>query len=257
MISRHHLTMLFLTTITLSLFLSALHAAADAGRALRATSTHDDCIFHGQYHQDEFLERNLFRGKRGGLYIDLGAYHPTDLSSTAYFDRCLHWSGLCVDANQDRIAAFRTPGAHRTCEPIHACLTDPAVHSSRIPNHDAEDRLSDTFGNPVRCVPIAQLLRNRNIRHVDFLSIDIEGHEWPLLRSWNFSEVHVSAIAVETWHGNRTEITDYLEDLGFRHTTNLGADDIFLWHGRPWLPAGLPALRTAVRQASAMRESVD
>jgi hypothetical protein len=239
--------MVLLSTLTLGAFLSVFHAAADPTHFLRATP--EDCTFHGQYHQDEYLERNLFRGKRGGLYVDLGAYHPTDLSNTAYFDRCLRWTGLCVDANPDRIAAFKNPQAHRTCEPIHACLTEPAVHSSRIPTHDAEDRLSATFGTPVRCIPITQLLKSRQIRYVDFLSIDIEGHEWPVLRSWNFSEIHVSAIAVETWHGNRTEITDYLEDAGFRHAVDLGADDIFLWHSSPWLPPGLSALRAAVRAA--------
>jgi hypothetical protein len=243
--------MLFLTTIAFGVILSSLDSLIHA-RALRfdpiVVST-ADCRFHGQYHQDEFLERNLFRGKRGGLYVDLGAYHPTDLSNTAYFDRCLRWSGLCIDANPHRIANFKTSTAARTCEPIHACLTDPVIPHSRIPNHDSEDRLSTTFGTPVQCIPIIQILRNRRIRYVDFLSIDIEGQEWPVLRSWNFSEIHVTAIAVETWHGNRTEIMDYLEDVGFRHAADLGADDIFLWHGIPWLPPNLPTLRAAVRAA--------
>ena len=243
--------MWFLATFTVAFLLTTFHAAADASRFLRSA----DCRFHSQYHQDEYLERNLFRGKRGGLYVDLGAFHPTEISNTAYFDRCLRWAGLCVDANPDRIAVFKSPSSTRTCEPINACLTDPSIKTRRIPTHDAEDRLSTSFGAPVPCVPMMTLLRDRHIHHVDFLSIDIEGHEWPVLRSWNFSEVHVTAIAVETWHGNRTEITDYLEDLGFRHAADLGADDIFLWHGKPWLPAGITRLRADVRQAKGNGQS--
>lgn len=243
------IAMLFLTTLAFGVILSSLGARTLRFDRPSLTGSTADCTFHSQYHQDEFLERNLFRGKRGGLYVDLGAYHPTDLSNTAYFDRCLRWSGLCIDANPHRIVTFKAPAAARTCEPIHACLTDPAIPHSRIPNHDAEDRLSPTFGTPVRCIPITQILHDRQIRYVDFLSIDIEGQEWPVLRSWNFSEIHVTAIAVETWHGNRTEIMDYLEDAGFRHAADLGADDIFLWHGIPWLPPKIQRLRAEVRGA--------
>jgi hypothetical protein len=63
-----------------------------------------DCGFHSQYSQDEFLERNYFKGKQHGVYVDLGAYNPTELSNTAYFDKCRGWQGICVDANPTRAA---------------------------------------------------------------------------------------------------------------------------------------------------------
>ena len=37
----------------------------------------------GQWHQDWFVYNNFFRGKKNGLYIDIGAYEPFELSNTA------------------------------------------------------------------------------------------------------------------------------------------------------------------------------
>jgi hypothetical protein len=201
------------------------------------------CPFHSQYGQDEYLERNFFKGKRGGVYVDLGAYHPYEISNTAFFDKCRSWTGLCVDANKHRAQLFE---GQRSCKFVHACLTAPNVVKSTLQNMDSEDRLG-TGHEVVPCTPINKILKDAGITHIDYLSRDVEGQEWAVLQQLNFTQISVRAISVETWHGNRTAIRDYLQDAGFVHAAELGADDIYYWHGAPWLPSATRKWRTEVR----------
>jgi hypothetical protein len=113
---------------------------------------------------------------------------------------------------------------------------------------DSEDYLGSGHTR-VPCVPINKILKEHGINHIDYLSVDVEGHEWQVIRQLNFSQITVSAISVETWHGNHTVIRDYLEDAGFVHAAELGADDIYLWRGAPWLPPNNKQLREDVRNA--------
>ncbi len=51
-----------------------------------------------QLNQDTFIWHN-FLADRGnnGVYVDVGAYHPVDISNTAFFDLCLGLRGLCIE----------------------------------------------------------------------------------------------------------------------------------------------------------------
>jgi FkbM family methyltransferase len=233
------------------LLLLLLSVTPSNGSARGLSLRGNECgTFHSQYSQDEYLERNYFKGKKHGVYVDLGAYNPTELSNTAYFDKCRGWSGLCVDANPTRAALFE---GQRSCKFIHACLTDPAVKKAIIRDMDSEDYLGSGH-TVVPCLPVTQILKENGISHIDYLSIDVEGHEWQVIRQLNFTQISVKVISVETWHGNRTAIRDYLEDAGFVHAAELGADDIYYWHGAPWLPAGNKRLRADVRNAKLHKE---
>ncbi len=238
---RVHSISIFLITLCL-FYAQPLHGTVLRG--LRSKSgTEESCEWHSQYKQDEFLEKNYFKGRKGGFYVDLGAHDPYDLSNTAYFDKCLKWNGLCVDANVNHKKSFEM---ERSCKFIGACLTDPKTQQATIRNMDSEDYLGSGT-QVVKCMPIMDLLKDNNVKHIDYLSIDIEGHEWPVIQQLNFSIVSVSVISVETWHGNRTRIRDYLQDAGFVHAAEIGADDIYYWRGKPWLPEQTLRWRKDVR----------
>jgi hypothetical protein len=219
------------------------------GRSLRG-SLQNKCMFHSQYNQDSFLEKNYFRGKKNGIYLDLGAYSPYEISNTAFFDSCYDWTGICIDANPNRAAEF---AKHRSCEFISTCLTYSTIKKTTTTNMDFEDHINDGMV-PVSCTPIMKILKDRKIKHIDYLSIDIEGQEWAVLQQLNFSEISVDAISIETWHGNRTVIRDYLQDSGFVHAAELGADDIYFMREKPYLPPNIKIWRNTIRTLRPIKE---
>tara|TARA_B110000003_G_C16503733_1_gene478407 strand:+ start:248 stop:490 length:243 start_codon:yes stop_codon:yes gene_type:complete len=63
------------------------------------------------------------------------------------------------------------------------------------------------------CATGAKVFSDANLRHVDWLDLDAEGHELHILKGTNFSEVTVDIISVEA---NVNEVANYLLGLGYR-----------------------------------------
>jgi hypothetical protein len=63
--------------------------------------------FHSQVGQDRFLLENFFRGKRQGVFVDIGAYDGETFSNSLFFERSMGWTGLCVEPLPSAFAKLR------------------------------------------------------------------------------------------------------------------------------------------------------
>ena len=219
---------------------AAPHAAV---ATLRGTSP--NCLkFNSQFGQDEYIYQNDLLPSNNGFYIDLGAYHPSKYSNTAFLDKCRGWKGLCIDMNQFHKEEF---AKERTCEFIHTCVSKNRSHADYyLQDNDLADGKEGTSRS--KCQPFSVILNQSGVQSVDFLSVDIEGGEMGALESFPFDRIQPSVILIETWRSGKEPIFDFLEDRGYRHVAELGPDDLFVWSGRsPWLPQRYKEWRFAVR----------
>jgi hypothetical protein len=60
-----------------------------------------------------------------------------------------------------------------------------------------------------------------NIENIDFFSLDVEGHEYEVLRGVNFEKLHIKYICVEIRNFNKNEIFKLLEEKNFKLVENL------------------------------------
>jgi hypothetical protein len=217
---------------------------APASKCERLLRNANDTIF-SQFGQDAYLLRNHFPNTYGGFYIELGAYHPFKYSNTAYLDICRGWRGLCIDMNPYHKAEFEKD---RSCTFIHACV---AENKSYVDYYLNDNDLGDGKEGTSRtaCMPFHILLSRYNVKHVQLLSIDIEGGEMGALRTFPFSTVPVDTLLIETWRTGKEPIFDHLFRSGFVHTAELGPDDLFVrGPGMPWLPSRHDEWLSAVRK---------
>src|SRR5215467_5134323 len=56
-------------------------------------------VYHSEHGQDRWLEENVFRGTRNGVFVEFGALDGLDTSNTLFFEREREWSGLLIEAN--------------------------------------------------------------------------------------------------------------------------------------------------------------
>ena len=69
---------------------------------------------------------------------------------------------------------------------------------------------------------------------VDYLSLDVEGSEFAILKTLDWDKIDISIISVEINHageifdGTRQDIIDFLESKGYKWVDTVKIDDIFV-----------------------------
>ena len=127
------------------------------------------------------------------FYLDVGCGHPLGQSQTAFL-RELGWHGLAIDAN-DRYRACWAEAGRSDCF-MTAVVSDQAEGTFKFLDNTAMSRF-DPNGQPVYCQRLEDILAERKIERIDFLSIDIEGHEFDALKGFNFGRWPIPIIVAD------------------------------------------------------------
>lgn len=101
------------------------------------------------------------------------------------------------------------PGT-RSCEFIPRCVG--SEDGQTIQFHDDDEKsgiIDENYPNRNRqgnmttmtCTTVESTLRERRISHIDFLSLDVEGHELDVLKGIDFGKICIDVITVEVKGG--------------------------------------------------------
>lgn len=189
---------------------------------------------NGQFAQDTFVFFNLFkfwpaRGKVG-FYVDSGANSPQELSNTFFFDKCLGWKGLCVEP---------MPEFHKGLNSSRSCTLIPECISSKKETVYMSNRgilaevLTKKEANSleIKCSPLDDMLHRAGVSEpleIDLWSLDVEGFEMTVLRSIDFTKIHIKVILIESaWLSNR-ELDIFLTAHGFVKYQHMALDSVFV-----------------------------
>ena len=195
----------------------------------------------GQWAEDVLVRKLFPKEKNSGFYLDLGAYHPFTHSNTAYF-WLKGWCGVNVDANPNSIKLFQK---HRP--------SDQNIWTAIVPESDvkagntrarlmlptAKDAASGISATgtvhketslvrsmtetvDVPATSVSRLLRDNNIRQIDYLNIDIEGHDEMIIDDFPFSSCRPSVISIEDYPESLADV------LKSKISENLFANDYIL-----------------------------
>jgi FkbM family methyltransferase len=140
--------------------------------------------YHAQWGEDRWIVENLGPPDRG-VFVDIGAGDGVRGSNTLYFET-IGWNGLCVDPD---------PRNHQPLQNRRCVIDTHAVSSIPGPQpFSMYERKSSWSGlghrgtgylpMTVDCVRLDTLLANVGITTIDLLSIDVEGTELDVWRSF-------------------------------------------------------------------------
>ena len=54
-------------------------------------------MYCSQDNQDRFLEENVFKGYKNGIFVDVGAHDGISINNTLYFEKYNNWTGVNIE----------------------------------------------------------------------------------------------------------------------------------------------------------------
>lgn len=188
---------------------------------------------HSQHGQDRFVYERFFKSESSGIFVDIGAYDGVTFSNTLLFEE-LGWRGLCIEPLP---GAFEKLKAERKATCLNCAISDSAgtgtflevdmpsgfekMYSGLKANFDERHRKTIAqWGKNAKelKVPIRRLvdiLDENSIRRVDYMSIDTEGSEWKILRSFDLHRYDVTVLSIENNYQDQ-KIRKHMVDSGYR-----------------------------------------
>ena len=193
--------------------------------------------FHSQYQQDEYLEHNVFNGYKNGVFMDFGAHDGVSLNNTLYFEKHNNWTGLNVEPIKsvyDKLTVNRPSCINLNCAVSDIdgtaqfyCNTGYTEMLSGLKNNydqrhftrlNRENRESNSVTQviDVETKRIDTICDTYNIKRIHYLTIDVEGAEFEVIKSINFDKVFIDVIEFENNYDDASKpIITYLESKNF------------------------------------------
>jgi hypothetical protein len=150
--------------------------------------------FFSRAGQDQFLFEYFFRGRRDGVFVDVGSAALADASNTLFFERFLGWQGLCIEQDAQAFARLREQ---------RKCLFEEG--SAR---------------------GLADLLRKHCLLKVDYLALNASGSEVEALSGLDPERFEIRLLTLRSTDTDG-QLARLLSTRGYDLVARLGEDLVF------------------------------
>jgi hypothetical protein len=96
-------------------------------------------------------------------------------------------------------------------------------HRERIEKHIPEENRKVIS---VPCITLNKILKKHNMKKIDYMSIDVEGAEYPILKAFDFDKFDVDVFDIENNFGN-DKIDELMVANGYKKIARLDVNDIY------------------------------
>ena len=206
--------------------------------------------FYSQCEQDFFLENAIFKGFKNGIFVDIGAHDGRWINNTLYFEETHNWNGINVEPIPDVYAKLiinrprcinincaidEFEGTSDFClnvgysEAISGLVSHyDERHKQRIIN-EQKSHASTSNKIMVNTMRLDKIFNAHNVKHINYLSVEVEGAEFAVLKSINYNDVFIDVIGFENnYEDTSMPIIQFLLDKGFVMIKKY--TDIFMIH---------------------------
>lgn len=180
------------------------------------------------------LVLKFFAQKRNGAFVEVGANDPVTASQTWLLEQS-GWHGVLVEPQSVHYEKLR---AQRKNSRVFQVACGAPDEEGEMELHIGASNGHSTLDDPrrapghnfvgverVKVTTLDKVLQSAGLDQIDFLSVDVEGHEIEVLRGLNFEKFKPALILIE----------DHLRDLrGHRFLTSRGYKLVKRTHLNNW-----------------------
>ena len=203
--------------------------------------------YYSQCKQDKFFNEVIFKSKRNGVFVDIGANDGITFSNTYFFEKELDWKGLCIEPLEE---TFKKLQFARKCMLVNGCAASfngteiffdvkgygemlSGLKSKYDPRHlkrlykDVEEHGGSFNEIQMQCYEVNELLKKHKLFYIDFMSIDTEGGELEILKAIDFKAFNIKALTIENPFKYK-ELEKFMISKNFEKVKTLDVDEIFV-----------------------------
>jgi FkbM family methyltransferase len=210
--------------------------------------------FHSRVKEDEtiyklFLQPKLAPAKATNnnstsqySYVELGAFDGVKESNSRFFDDCLKWPGVLIEANPrmyDELLRQRQH-AHKFWLAPTCSMMDQSNRQNNVNNNDLNQTIlfhdyrytnagvlgaaKDFHGGhrttPVPCGSLTPIVQDILHGHVTFLSLDVEGSELMVLDQLDWSQLSIDILLIEIFNKHCRDVCPMRDEIRRRMEQN-------------------------------------
>ena len=146
----------------------------------------------------------IFKFKKNGFYLDVGCQHPVSNNNTYLLNK-RGWNGMNIDLDQKNIRLFNLerPKDINICKCISSENTDKDLFffHSGSPINSLEKKTVKNKSNfslkKIRTFTLNSILKDYDIRNIDYFNLDVEGHELDVLKNFDIKLYKPKVVSVE------------------------------------------------------------
>lgn len=203
----------------------------------RATTTYSQC-------GEDLILDYLHHHKDTGFYVDVGANDPRIFSNTYFFYK-KGWNGLVIEPNIKKLNEYKYRRArdirgHYAVGPKGSftffkfkedalnTMSEEVAHSYEKMGHKIIS--TDT----VPSLPLSDIFKEKNITHIDFISIDTEGQNFEVLQTNDWNVYRPNFVVVETAEFDKPDdesleekYNTYMTQIGYKKVANTPLNAVY------------------------------
>jgi|KBSMisStaDraftv2_1062788.scaffolds.fasta_scaffold177101_2 FkbM family methyltransferase len=177
---------------------------------------------------EDALLWDLVGDRQQGFFIEAGAYDGYEFS-VSYLFECAGWSGLLVEPLADRAA--QAADRRKASRVVTAALSRPGAPSTATFRRDEIEwysKLGDEGeqGNVVEVTTLDSLLEG-HIGGIDFVVLDLEGHELAALEGFDLERWRPSVLLVENNDASGA-VRRYVGERGYDQVLTFANNDLYV-----------------------------
>jgi len=188
---------------------SMMSRQSPGGRRLSSKSSRVD---FSQMGGSRFVDK-LLKQRRNGFFVECGAFGGEDLSDTLFFEMQRNWTGLLIEAHSEYHREILRK--NRRALVLRACLSSKPhpglvkfkLHGwgSGVSAHNKRATDKTVPETDVQCFTLNSVMAAVGVSHIDFMVLDVEGSELPVLQTIDWTRLSVDVFSIE-YHGTVSKL---------------------------------------------------
>ena len=138
---------------------------------------------------------------------------------------------MCIEAEPENFKDLTSDKNPRTCTKVHVAMGKYVAYTNTVStimvnNTQRRQRAGTVQSSIVPMTTLDRLLHAFNIRHVDFMSLDIEGAEMDVITSSGLTNAEIDTLSVEVSNSDST-LQSVIMNEGYAVYKTIGEDVFF------------------------------